>query len=938
MAHPFEWVSGNLYALHGKVIFYGLTPEDGYGFWSYDGKDASLISDNGGSSSSLAGTSDGFFYLSTYDVAKYSLLKHGGNPGVTLLIDDVKSNSQNNVPTVASVNGKAFYQDWEQTTGYELWSASDIPGSAALVLDGNPGTSSIFPTELTAADDLVYYRGGGTQGKQLWRSDGTAAGTYKLLHITATNQNIQSNSIRTIGNKAYFLIRKSSGETEFWESDGTVAGTLKLTDVPSCYATLDRFEAFFLNGKYVYLAIDPVTVVPTWAVTDGTPVGSEVLLNLPLNTSFNFSFYNSGSVKSILNGAFFFFCSNLNTNENELWKSDGSAAGTQKVQSLGNSVYPQTLASSKQRFFFLTQTLGNMDIQLWSSDGTPAGTTLTAPLGISQNYLNYGIGEATDSTILFRSPFYGPDIDYFPYRSDGTAQGTYPVEGIPSPHLAGSDPIGFTSGPNNAVFFRAFDNQFGGVWETTPAAPFNISRLDSLEGAYNYLEFGTPMPVADRMLWFSNDTTLKVLDASGAISQIPLPVNYSGEWSKGPGGAVFFMVNYNKSLWRTDGTPAGTFEVFTGSANSQLYGLKTAGDSLYFIERFTVPNQPNQYLWSSDGTNNGTQSIGTIEGGSTIFLQTVENRLAYSTYSISPYSRTLYVRGFEPVYFPDLNYEDFAGLAVTDSQLFVLGPRVYSPTDSIHFSLWTAENGQPNLLHKFKTIAGYQDYSSPPQALLHRLGNKVVFGAGLTEDNAELWTSDGSQNGALELRDINPSGSSNPDNFVRYNDQLWLFTANDGAEVAWWATNGASAGTFKVAGLATVKDYFVPSVSNAYLSDNRLFFSLNDGIIGQEPWVMVLEDSLVVSTLAPLLRENDLVVWPNPAKGFVQITLSHHSGKSVRIELIDNVGQVVYQQKHTLSEFEPLVIGLPQQSKGVHFLHLTDENGNKWIRKLIISE
>jgi len=940
--HPFEYLGGPFHSIQNKVLFYGLTFDQGYGFWTYDGNGAAIrVSDYGSSTANLAETANGFFFIYAYDVAKYSLYKLGGTPGVTLLIDDITSISPNNVPSIAALNGKVFYPDWGETTGHELWCASDFAGSAALVIDGTPGLGGTSPTELTKADSLIYYRGGGTQGgtqgRQLWRSDGTAAGTFKLLQVVPANQNIQTNSLRTLGNKAYFLIRKTSGETEFWVSDGTVSGTIKLTDVPSSYAVLDRFEAFFMDGKYVYLAIDPQSSEVKWAVTDGTPAGSELLLNLPTNTHFDLSFYDSKTYKSVLNGSFYFFCRNDSTTEYELWKSDGTSIGTQKVKSLGSSSSPQTLASSKYLFFFLAQNKGNNDIELWSSDGTAAGTKIIKSLGISENYLYFGSGEATDSTVLFKSPFYGPGASGFPYRSDGTKQGTYPVEGEPALYLAGSSPRGFVSSSNEAIFFRAFDNQFCGIWRSEPASPFATTRIDTLS-AYTYFENATPMAAFDKVLWFSDEKTLSVTDETGTITQIQVPVTFGGYWANGPDGAVFFMGDNGQSLWRTDGTIVGTYEVLSAPSNTVFYDLLTIGDSLYFLQRIQVPNQP-QYLWSSDGTAIGTHNVGTLIDGSTLFLREVAGRLAYSTSEYNPYSRTLFVKGYPSIFFEGHFDGDFAGLAIADSVLFVLGSKTYNPTDSLYYPFWVIENGTPTLLQKFKALAGHTPYNfGNTNSRLQSLHEKTIFGAGLSTDDVELWTSDGTNAGTYRLRDLNPSGSSNPDNFVRYNDQLWLFTANDGAEVAWWATDGTGSGTFKVSALATVKDYFVPNIEHAYLSGNRLFFSMNDGIIGQEPWVMVLEDSLVVSTIAPLLQVNELSIWPNPTKGFVNLTLESEFGKPVWIELINNTGQLVYKQKHDLPNTGPLSIPLSQQNKGVHFLQITTENGKIRTKKLIIAE
>jgi ELWxxDGT repeat protein len=928
---PFENLGGPFYSVHGKVFFFGLTYEQGYGLWTYDGSDrATYISNYGSTSTNPAETNDGFYFISSYDVSKYWLFKHGGDPGVTINLADIKASSPNNIPSIASLNGKVLYPNWESTTGYELWMADDSPESAHLLKDATPGTGSTHPLELTKAVDLVYFRGGST-GRELWRTDGTESGTFMVFQIVGTSQVIQPKSLKTLGNKAYFLIRNNLGETEFWTSDGTAAGTLKAAEVPATTQQFS-FEAFFLGEQYIYLANNAQNQGSEWVAIDVNTAGIERLFDATSSDDY-FLINNGNTGKSILNGEFFFFYLNKTTQEIELWKSDGTAFGTQKIVSLEGSAIEA--ASTKQFFFFFIQRQGN--IELWKSDGSIAGTILTKDLGLSDSQLYFTTCASTDSTLFFKSPFSGPGAPDFPYRSDGTEQGTYPVMGAPASHLASSNPVGFVSGPDESVFFRANNLIYSGVWHTEPSAPYSISRLDTTSQDL-YLDVATPMSLGDKVLWFSNAYTLRVTDASGIINEIQLPVNYSYYWEYGPGGLVYFLANNSKSLWRSDGTPGGTLEVFAASANSQLYGLKAAGDSIYFIERFTIPNQPNQKIWSSDGTSNGTQITALVPGGSTTFLHSVENRLAYSNYSIALYARTLFVQGFDSVYFPELYSDDFKGLAITDDQLFVLGPRFYSPTDSFHFSLWTAENGQPNLLRKFKSIVGDQYFEPWPPNRLNRLGNSVLFGAGLTESNVELWISDGTPSGTAEVRDLHPSGSSNPDNFVRYNDQLWLFTANDGSEVSWWATNGSSSGTFKVASLATVKDYFVPSISDAYLSGNRLFFSMNDGIVGQEPWIMVLEDSLVVSTLTPLAEANELSIWPNPAKDLVHLKAENQMGKPVLVKIFNLSGQLLYEQKMMFPEDGQLTIRIPQQSKGTHLIQITTQTGKIWTKKLIIAE
>lgn len=934
--HPFESLN-NFYKVNGKVIFHGLTYGDGFGIWSYDGENITKISEYGSLTGKPAETSDGFYFLSHYDVNKYTLYKHGGTPGVTINLADVKSFSQNYIPSLAELNGKVYFPNWNQESGYELWSASDFYGSASLVLDGQPGSGSIFPTELTEAENLIYYRGGGGNGKQLWRSDGTENGTFKLLHINSTTQNIQNNSLRTNGDKAWFLVKNNSGATELWTSDGSIAGTIKAMDVPASYAVLDRFEAFIHNGKYVYLAGDAANGSLNWVASDGTLAGTEMLLNLPAGTEYNLSFYNPETVKSILNGYFFFFCRNVNSNEYALWKSDGTAAGSQLVKSLGDAGNPQALASTKLQYFFLTQHKTSSEIELWTSDGTEAGTKLCKTMGVPEQGLYYGIGEAIDSSILIQKPILNFDDPEQPFRSDGTEQGTYLLDGRLDKHLAGSFPDGFTAGPQGDVYFLANDHESYGIWRTDPDAGFEMALLDTSAQLY-YKKFAVPIAVADKVMWIFENNEIAVVDGGGVLSSIPLPVTHLGDRSKGPGEVVYVIADYGKSLWRTDGTVSGTYEMITAPTNSVIDGLLSMGDSLYFVQRYQIQNNPSQQLWSSDGTANGSQVIQPIENGSTVFLRKVEDRVAYSVNGIWPDSRTLYVQGFPAVNFPGYWGDDFLGLAIANNQLLVLGGSAYDPVDSLHFPFWVIENDMPVILKKFKALSAYQYFVVPPENHLVTQNNKVLFGAGTDTRDVELWTSDGSENGTFMLRDINPNGSSNPKNFIRYNDHLWLFTANDGTDVAWWATNGSADGTFKVAALSAVKDYFVPNVDQAYLHGQHIYFSMNDGILGQEPWVLELEDSLKVSTLTPLHLQHDLKLWPNPAGETLQLELPSQAGMPVWVEISNSLGQVWYRQKQMMPTFGPLSIPLPTRSAGTNFLQLRAGDGKIWSKKLLIIE
>src|SRR3954471_7153210 len=67
-------------------------------------------------------------------------------------------------------------------------------------------------------------------GDELWRSDGTAAGTYLLKDIHQGASKSSPRSLTVVGDTLFFSAIDGTHGTELWESDGTAAGTAMVRD------------------------------------------------------------------------------------------------------------------------------------------------------------------------------------------------------------------------------------------------------------------------------------------------------------------------------------------------------------------------------------------------------------------------------------------------------------------------------------------------------------------------------------------------------------------------------------------------------------------------------------------------------------------------------------------------------------------------------------
>jgi len=118
------------------------------------------------------------------------------------------------------------------------------------------------PNHLTAfGDTLMFFaRSGDTQSEQLWRSDGTAAGTVEVEHRIG-----QGGSTAVVGDTFYFgAYAAGSG---LWKSDGRTATLVK----PFENETPRELTA--ADGKLYFVGYTPATGAELW-VSDGTTAGT----------------------------------------------------------------------------------------------------------------------------------------------------------------------------------------------------------------------------------------------------------------------------------------------------------------------------------------------------------------------------------------------------------------------------------------------------------------------------------------------------------------------------------------------------------------------------------------------------------------------------------------------------------------------------------------
>jgi ELWxxDGT repeat protein len=123
-----------------------------------------------------------------------------------------------------------LWKNYSADFGLELC-ISNITSVTPTFININKRTkASVSFTKKVKIKDIWYYNGIDNKGSELWRTDGTAAGSYMVKDINIGERGIEIVDMVEFQGKLYFTIFKDNFH-EFWVSDGTVNGTQVLKSV-----------------------------------------------------------------------------------------------------------------------------------------------------------------------------------------------------------------------------------------------------------------------------------------------------------------------------------------------------------------------------------------------------------------------------------------------------------------------------------------------------------------------------------------------------------------------------------------------------------------------------------------------------------------------------------------------------------------------------------
>ena len=417
--------------------------------------------------------------------------------------------------------------------------------------DGNPSAFIQFGNKFIFAND------DGINGKELWISDGTAAGSYMIKDINPGPPGSTPNNMVVMNGKVYFGATEAVSGNELWVTDGTTAGTQMVKDI---YAGGNGFQDGLrvYNGKLIFRAVEPVAGSELW-ISDGTEAGTNLLKDIRPGIQYSTPqhFYE-------FDGKLFFAAFD-GTYGIELWVTDGSAAGTRMLKDLApGSLYsnPDYFLTRGAQFLFIASG------ELWSSTGTAVSTRMVKKINPAGTSITNPHWTVCNGKVYFQANdgIHGSEL----WVTDGSAYYTQMVADI-NPGSTGSAPSYITA-LNGKIYFRA---------------------NDGIAGDELWVSDGTP----------SGTTLVKDLcPATGTGSSITNMTVYKNH--------LYFVASQcdlnDRQLWQSDGTGAGTTIITPpgGTLSSPAVMLKEyftykVDSSLYFNAHFDVYGEE---LWKITDT------------------------------------------------------------------------------------------------------------------------------------------------------------------------------------------------------------------------------------------------------------------------------------------------------------------------------------------------
>lgn len=284
------------------------------------------------------------------------------------------------------------------------------------VSDGTPENTRVVTKELTNPSNLIYWKSmlyftaTGANGYGFYKTAGTSIETT-LIKVISTGQSARFNSFTPFNNVLFFSgPNTNSSDIELWTTDGTSSGTSLFKEINPGKDSSNIANITVMGNTLYFTATDGTNGNELWK-SDGTVNGTQMVKDITPGSG-STGFYQLKAMNDLL-----YLIANDNIHGYELWKSDGTEPGTVLIKDIypGNlpslTLSPNRLAIESDILYFAAND-GIKGKELWRSDGTNAGTYIAYDVNPGPDGSNPSYITPLGKLILFNAthPSYGSEL------------------------------------------------------------------------------------------------------------------------------------------------------------------------------------------------------------------------------------------------------------------------------------------------------------------------------------------------------------------------------------------------------------------------------------------------------------------------------------------------------------------------------------------------
>jgi ELWxxDGT repeat protein len=488
---------GNGFAVLGGRLYFSIDSQ----LWRTDGTESGTLRittlDRIGDPFSIIvniQSIDGALYLFTSEISGWSMWRSDGSAtGTTaFLFGDFSTDGNVGNELLRSSSGALLFIR-SQGGGFNarLWRTDGTTAGTVAITTTEPDLSNIFDLRQLADGRFVFLADTVRYGRELWITDGTDVGTRLVVDLApGTDSPGISLGIAPFGNGFMFTTFGSSGSARApWFSNGTAAGTYHLADLDTrlnsptfstsgitplgqvayfwttpfgllgerLRSTLWRFDPAArsvsatttlnalggiatygsVNARLLFVPDDPQLGQELWT-SDGTAAGTRLLADLAPQTANGDA--SPGRLTAL--GDAMLFAATDGVRARGLWRTDGTAAGTTRLSDGAPSEpssFPAPESARLGNRIVYTGAATPNDNEVWITDGTSAGSTRLTNLSVPDSFFSGGFANAAPGDCgrgfleLNGRVFFGATVNRIGrlYRTDGTTAGTQEVAPFP---------------------------------------------------------------------------------------------------------------------------------------------------------------------------------------------------------------------------------------------------------------------------------------------------------------------------------------------------------------------------------------------------------------------------------------------------------------------------------------------------------------------------